>query len=229
MRDYALRAAPGLAVPGTITLRQTAEMRAEPDGRWQPLTARQVIGVRRPGFVWVAQARLGRLLPVSILDAYAGGRGLLEARLFGSLRVARMAGPQADKGELMRYLAELPWAPHAMLHNPHLRWRMLDAATAEVAAACSGGPARVRLVFRDGDVIRAEADDRPRAVGRGFVPARWAGEFGDYREMGGCRIPTRAEVSWLLDFGRFACWRGTVTAYAAATGRTPPRLPLGGG
>jgi hypothetical protein len=32
--------------------------------------------------------------------------------------LARAAEPQADKGELMRYLAELAWAPHVMLHNP---------------------------------------------------------------------------------------------------------------
>ena len=28
-----------------------------------------------------------------------------------------------QRGELMRYLAELAWAPDAILHNPHLRWR----------------------------------------------------------------------------------------------------------
>jgi hypothetical protein len=41
----------------------------------------------------------------------------------------RAAGPQADKGELMRYLAELAWAPHEMLHNPQLSWREIDATT----------------------------------------------------------------------------------------------------
>ena len=82
-------------------------------------------------------------------------------------------------------------------------------------ADCSGGPARVRLVFRDGNVARAEADGRLCAVGRSFVPAAWAGEFLDHRETGGCRIPARAEAAWMLDAGRFVGWRGTVTAYRA--------------
>jgi hypothetical protein len=47
------------------------------------------------------------LLSAHVLDCYVDGEGLLEARLFGSLRLARAAGPQAAKGELMRYLAEL--------------------------------------------------------------------------------------------------------------------------
>ena len=59
-------------------------------------------------------------------------RVCLEARLFGSLRLARAAGPHVGKGELMRYLAELAWAPHAMLHNPQLSWREIDATTSNV-------------------------------------------------------------------------------------------------
>jgi hypothetical protein len=142
-----------------------------------------------------------------------GGEGLLEARLFGSLQVARAVGPPAGKGELMRYLAELAWAPHATLHNSQLSWREIDATTVEVSAESQVGPARVRLIFEDGDITRIEADDRPRMVGRRIVPTRWQGRCCDYREMNGCRIPTRAVVSWLLEDGPFEYWRGRVTAF----------------
>jgi hypothetical protein len=143
------------------------------------------------------------------------GAGLLEARLFRSLRLARAAGPQAGKGELMRYLAELAWAPQAMLHNPQLSWREIDATTVEVSAArpAGPGPAWVRLLLENGDITRVEADDRPRAVGRRIVPTRWQGRCCDYREIDGCRIPTRAVASWLLKDVLFEYWRGTVTAF----------------
>jgi hypothetical protein len=110
---------------------------------------------------------------------------LLEARLFGSLPLARAAGQEASRGELMRYLAELTWAPHVMQHNPHLSWRAIDASTIELSAASAGGPARVRLIFEDGDIARIEADDRPRMAGRRIVPTRWEGCCGDYREVEG--------------------------------------------
>ena len=48
-----------------------------------------------------------------------------------------------------------------MLHNPHLSWREIDATTIEVSAESAEGPARVRLIFEDGDIGRVEADDRP--------------------------------------------------------------------
>jgi hypothetical protein len=153
------------------------------------------------------------LASARILDCYVGGEGLLEARLFGSLRLARAAGPQATKGELMRYLAELAWAPHAMLHNPQLSWREIDATIVEVSAESPAGLARVRLIFENGDIARVEADDRPRALGRRIVPTRWQGRCCDYREVDGCRIPTRAVASWLLEDGPFEYWRGRVTAF----------------
>lgn len=215
VQSFAQRATSGGASPRTVRLRQRAEMRAKPGDAWQRHTAEQVISVYDPGFVWLARVRLAPLLSASVLDAFVDGEGLLEVRLLGSLRLARNSGPQVSRGELMRYLAELPWAPHAMLHNPHLRWRELDGATVEVSSDSIGGPARVRLVFEDGDVARIEADDRPRALGCGTVATGWRGRFFDYSELGGCRIPVRAEVSWLLDEGPFTCWRGEVTAYEA--------------
>ena len=60
------------------------------------------------------------LLSGQILDCYIDDEGLLEARLCGSLPLARAAGQEVSRGELMRYLAELIWAPHAMQHNPQL-------------------------------------------------------------------------------------------------------------
>ena len=156
------------------------------------------------------------LLSARILDCYVDGEGLLEARLSGSLPLARLAGPETSRGELMRYLAELIWAPHAMRHNPALSsslWREIDATAVEVSASSAGGPARVRLIFENGDAARIEADDRPRAAGHSIVPTRWQGCCGDYREFEGCRIPTRAAVSWSLDDSPFEYWRSRVTAY----------------
>jgi hypothetical protein len=213
IQSFVQRAIGGRPTPRFVWLRQTGEMRAAPNAPWRPFTAEQVICVHQPGFAWLARMHVAPLLSADILDCYVDGKGLLEARLFGSLPLARLAGSEASRGELMRYLAELIWAPHAMRHNLRLTWREIDAATVEVSAASANGPARARLIFENGDIARIEADDRPRAAGRRIVPTRWQGYCSDYREIDDCRIPTRAAVSWLLDDGPFECWRGSVTAY----------------
>jgi hypothetical protein len=213
VRSVAGRAVDETKVPSTVWLRQCGQMRVDLRSPWRPFTAEQVISVHQPGFVWCARMQAAPLLSARILDCYVDGEGLLEARLFGSLLLARAAGPEAGKGELMRYLAELAWVPHAMLCNPQLSWREIDATTVEVSAESPAGPAQVRLIFENGDITRVEAADRPRMVGRRIVPTRWQGRCGDYRKMGGCRIPTRAVVSWLLEDGPFEYWRGRMTAF----------------
>jgi hypothetical protein len=200
-------------VPNTVWLRQCGEMRANIRGSWQPFTAEHVISIHEPGFAWLARMKAMPLLSAHVLDCYVDGEGLLEARLFGSLPLMRAAGAQAARGELMRYLAELAWASHAMLRNPQLSWREMDPTTVEVSAECLAGPVRVRFLFENGDITRIEADDRPRVVGRRVVPTRWQGHCRDYREMNGCRIPTRAVATWLLEDGPFEYWRGCVTAF----------------
>jgi hypothetical protein len=213
VQSFARRAVREMLVPDTVWLRQSGEMRANLRDPWRPFTAEQVISIHQPGFVWLGQMLAAPLSSARVLDCYVDGKGLLEARLFGSLRLTGAAGPQADKGESMRYLAELAWAPHAMLHNPQLSWREIDATSFEVSAESPVGPARVRLIVENGDITRVEADDRPRMVGRRLVPTRWQGRCSDYREMNGCRIPTRAAVSWLLEDGPFEYWRGRVMTF----------------
>ena len=80
-------------------------MRANLRGSWQPFTAEQVISIHWPGFAWLARMQATPLLSAHVLDCYMDGEGLLEARLFRSMPLARVAGAQAAQGELMRYLA----------------------------------------------------------------------------------------------------------------------------
>jgi hypothetical protein len=132
IQSFARRAACENPVPNTVWLRQRGEMRANLRDPWRPFTAEQVISIHEPGFAWLAWMQAAPLAAARILDCYVRGEGVLEARLFGSLPLTRAAGAQAGKGELMRYLAELAWAPHAILHNPQLSWREIDATTSSV-------------------------------------------------------------------------------------------------
>jgi len=193
-----------------VRLEQRCVMRFRPDGKWKPMTAIHLASARAPGFVWEAEVRAGPLLFFRVVDAYVDGRGLLEVRLFGSIPVARATGPDVDRGELLRYLAELPWTPDALRANPALRWSAPGPDTLAVEADVPGqaDPARVELTLAGGDVVRAQAE-RPRTEDDGR-PRPWEGSFEDHRPFDGRRLPARGEVRWLLDDGPFAYWRGEI-------------------
>ena len=113
----------------------------------------------------------------------------------------------------MRYLAELPWVPYAILGNSELEWRELDPRSVEVATRVGSGRAAVTLHFNEtSDIVRASALDRPSQEGKRLVERAWFGDFGDYRELAGVRVPTAAEVAWELPDGPFTYFRGRLTS-----------------
>ena len=208
VRRFAERAqADNRTGPGIVQIRQRGEMRMSPQGRWRSFTAQQYFAVQQPGFVWIANVHAAPMINVCVVDSYIGGAALLEARLMGSIPLAKVTGPELDRGELMRYLAELVWNPGAFSINSTIDFETLDNGA--VAACVADVP--VQLWFDEhGDIRRVYAHDRPRTVGKTTVPTPWEGRFSDYAEMHGHRIPRRGEAAWLLEEQRFTYWRGEV-------------------
>jgi hypothetical protein len=195
-----------------VRLTQVGEMVQRPGGRAVRFEAIQELHADEVAFEWRARYRLVPLVSASVIDRYVDGKGALTGRVFGVYPMMRASGADVDRGEAMRYLAELPWVPHAIESNPALEWRRIDRHSVEVATMVDGEPVAVRLDSNpEGDIVRA-LGDRPRLVGRRAVETRWIGEYSDYEVVGGVRVPTHAEFRWLLDEGPFAYWRGEVTA-----------------
>ena len=193
---------------------QVGDMQLKP-GRWLPFRAEQDIAVDRVEFAWHANFRAARLVSVRVRDWYRSGVGGLDVRLWGVVPVVRASGEQFARGEAMRYLAELAWAPQAMVTNPALEWRVVDESTVEVATRVARERVAVLLHFdAAGDIVGMSTDARPRMVGKQVVDTPWSGVFGEYREFNGIRLPTIGEVSWLLPDGPFTYFRGRVTGWS---------------
>jgi uncharacterized protein DUF6920 len=212
VRRYLERALPaGGSVPTLVRVTQAGEMWQKPGGRHLRFTAVEEFVVDEVAFSWRARFPIVPFVSLHVVDRYTVGEGLLEARLFRLIPVMRASGPELSEGEAMRYLAELPWVPHAMLVNRELEWRELDAETVEVATRVGSARAAVRFEFdAAGDIAGALADARPRPQGKTTVPTPWGGEFRDYDVLDGIRLPMRAEVRWELPDGPFTYWRGTI-------------------
>jgi len=190
----------------TVTLTQTGRMQVKPGGRWMGFTARQTFATRACAFDW--QARFGPLGAVHVRDALVDGAGVLRVSVLGLITLQQVP-PSRDltRGELMRYLAELPWVPQAILHNPHLRWRAIDAATLAVSAGQGENAAEVTLTLdASGRVVAMYAPDRSL----NGQPTPWVGRFADYRRQDGLWLPFLGEVAWVVDGVEGVYWRGKV-------------------
>jgi len=212
---YVERNVPSGDTASRVRFGQVGEMQLKP-GRWTQFEAEQEFSVQRVEFSWRARFPLAPLVALHVRDWYHAGEGALEVRLW-HLPIKRLRGDAVAKGEAIRYLAELPWAPQAVVLNRELEWREVDDWTTEVGTRVAGERVAVLLHFdAAGDIVAASAQDRPRAVGKDSVATPFAGEFGDYQVFEGVRLPTTAAVRWELEEGPFVYFRGRIMSFATA-------------
>ena len=194
---------------GTFNLSATGD-------QWKPFTARQQVTTRRPGFVWDAGIQMLPGAQVRVVDSYISGNGLLHAAVLGLFTMADMRGDgDIARGELMRWFAEAPWYPTALLPSQGVQWTPVDDQSAN--ATVVDGPLRLTLLFRFNDAgliesFRAEA--RGSQVGGQMVMAPWEGRWSNHQAQDGMHLPMTGEVAWLRPEGRRPYFIGTVTRLA---------------
>jgi hypothetical protein len=181
--------------------------------RWRPFTATERVVTRRPGFVWDGRIALLPGLTVCVHDGYVAGEGILDPSLLGLISLFTMRGtPEVAEGELMRFLAEAPCYPTALLPGQGVHWDPVDAHSAR--AILSDEEVTVALLFSFDDnnlVSTVKATSRGRTVGGAVIPTPWEGRWSNYQWRDGMQVPTEGEVAWLLPHGRKPYWRGRMT------------------
>ena len=196
-----------IEMTGTINMSATAE-------QWKPFTSRQRVVTRRPGFLWDAQVFMFLGLPAYVEDSYIAGRGRLIAKLLGLFTVAAAQGEgEIARGEFMRYFAESPWYPTALLPSQGLRWEAVDDASAK--ATLIDGPITLNLLFCFNDaglITSVHAEARGAGAGKDgvMVMLPWDSAFSDYQPQGGMLIPMTGEAAWVRPEGRKVYFVGHV-------------------
>jgi hypothetical protein len=198
-----------------VQITQTGQMWMSPDAKPVKFTAQQTIATTPSGFIW--RAIINPLRLIMVADYFVDGQGGLDVRLLGAVPLANEIGTvEANLGEILRYLAELPWNPDAILYNTELDWAVLDAQTIKVAFRAVGP--RAEIIFKlnsDGLIETALAESRPYTNGKQKLDRPWHGRFWDYQRIDGRLMPLQGEVAWVLDGQDCIYWRGKVTSWTA--------------
>ena len=183
---------------------------SETEAKWSPFTATQFVTTQRSGFDWDARIQMAPGVSAFVHDAYALGAGSLHASLLGLFTVADVRDtPAAAQGELLRFFAEMPWYPTALLPSQGVRWEAIDDTSAR--ATFTDAPTTVSLVFRfnaEGTIetMRAEARYRDK-----LTAMPWSGRFWDYSVRNEMLIPLQGEVGWEYPDGIRLYYKGKVT------------------
>jgi hypothetical protein len=196
---------------GAVKLTQKGRIKRSLDAEsWTSFSASQTISTRSCQFDWRAKA--GPFGMISARDALERGEGRFELSAFGLIPLARAERTnQLVRGELMRYLAELAWAPDAILFNTALRWRVDGPDSLAVSAGSGETESEVTLSLdRDGRISGGFSPDRPRSVESSFLPTPWRGRFSAYLQHRGRWLPFAGEVGWEIAGKEMTYWQGRI-------------------
>lgn len=210
-RYFRFALTPGQSLVRRAVVRSVGEFALKP-GAWAPFTSVQHVRVGPPGFVWDARIRMVPGPAVRVRDGYAGGEGSMTAAYAGLVTIVDEQGtPEMASASLLRFLAEAPWVPTALLPASDVAWDAVDDSTAR--ATLADGATRVSMDVHfgpQGEIARIVAE-RYRDVDGVAVLTPWEGQFRDYERQGGMRIPMTGEVAWILPEGRHDYYRGRIT------------------
>jgi hypothetical protein len=196
-----------------VKLTQKGFLKFNADGKAIPFQANQIISLTKSSFSWMARTSKG-FLPIVVCDRLINNKGELQARLFASFKVADATGPELLKGELLRYLAEIPWFPLAISCQPSIIWKQLSSKSVSAEIDLEGVKAKVNFYFdKRGLIEKIYVPDRGMIVGSKSIPTPWEGHFSNYKEIKGLLVPTHGEISWILPEGRFTYFKGDLISY----------------
>ncbi len=210
-----------IEMAGTINMSATSE-------QWKPFTSMQRVVTAsagaRSGFMWDARIAMLPGIKVHVLDACIAGKGVLRAAMLGLFTVADMSGEgEMARGEFMRFFAETPWYPTALLPSQGVQWAAVDATSAQ--ASIVEGSISLTLLFHFNamgliDSVRAEA--RGGMVGKEMLMRPWECGLSDYQVRDGMTVPMSGTAAWVLPDGPKTYFHGTVKklSYRWAKGTT---------
>jgi hypothetical protein len=196
--------------PKAVYLRQTGWLRTKKEWKWMRMEANQFITTERPGFVWQAVIRAGRMFTINGYDQYRNGKGSMLIKALNVLTLAKDDGEQIDQGAMMRFLAEIMWFPTAAL-NSYIRWEYINDRQARAVMQYENVTASGVFSFNDeGDVTGFEGK-RYANFNHVYSLELWCITVTGYREFHGIRIANKSQVTWKLKEGDFTWLHVEVT------------------
>jgi len=176
-----------------------------------PITGQEYFTTENPGFLWVGKMKPFPILWMDGKDEFMDGKGNFQIKLLSLFTVANTKGNESDESELLRWLAESPWFPTALLPSKYLHWESVNSSSA--VAVVEYGKIKATATFsfnEEGQIVKLNAD-RYRMVNNVYSKDKWVGYYRDYTKVNYMLIPKEIEAVWNLSSGEFSYAKFKIT------------------
>ncbi|MFC0876645.1 DUF6920 family protein [Saccharicrinis sp. FJH2] len=171
------------------------EFRVNPNQKWSKIKGEEYFTIEPPGFVW-----RGKVPFMSATDLFINKQGNLQIRLFQTIRIINKKDEKINQGELLRWLAEAPWYPTALLPSKNLSWEKVNDSECKIIFTSEGIDVDARVhINSKGEITKLQAKRF-----NNDTLNNWTGVYKNYQKVNGMLIPISCEVSWNLEEGDFS-------------------------
>jgi hypothetical protein len=143
------------------------------------------------------------------IDKFQNGQGAMKIKVGSLISVVNAENNEkTNQSTLQRYLMELVWYPSAAL-NPYITWEEVDQNKAKATMTYKGTSGSATFEFdNEGNLIKVIAfrykdiDD--------VEPKECIGEAKEFGVIDEIKIPTKVDITWVLDDGLFTWYETEV-------------------
>jgi hypothetical protein len=194
-----------------IILKHNGTFRQNEGQGWMPINGQEYFTTDEPGFIWFAKIKPFPLFWISGKDKYIEGKGNLQIKLLSLFTVADTKGKETDEGELLRWLAEAPWFPTALLPSKYLSWEEINSNSAKAVVEYDGLTVSAIFYFNEKGEMTQMVADRYRTMGNSYSKNKWVGYYANYIKKANMMIPQEIEALWRLNSGDFSYAKFRIT------------------
>ncbi len=195
----------------TAYFEQKAKMKLKPDqADWYPAEVVQYVTTDRPGFLWKVNMRMFSVINVTGRDQFHDGQGSMTIKIGSLIPVVNEANDRkTNQSTLQRYLMELVWYPSAVL-SPYITWEEIDENTAKATMDYNDVSGSATFYFDDsGNFLKVSAF-RYNGSDENAIKAECIGEAKEFGFVEGIKIPTKVDITWVLEDGLFTWYETEV-------------------
>ena len=187
----------------TVWLSQKARMKMKPGQKdWNDAVAEQYYSVEKPAFVWKVKMNMPPFIKITGRDKFVNGKGEMLIKIFSLLNIVNEKGEKMDEGTLQRFLAEIVWFPSAAL-SEYISWEAIDSLSAKATMNYKGTTGSGTFYFNEqGDFVKFSTL-RYKSNKADAQRYEWIVTVKEHSIKNGIKIPTKVEVTWVLENGEW--------------------------
>jgi len=197
-----------------IKFSQRGQMKLNQDQEeWINAKAKQYVRLHEPAFLWHVDLPMLPMINTKGRDHFINGKASMQVYIGSLIPVVNVKNNEkTNESSLSRFLLELPLYPTAALEE-YIIWEGTDELSAKAILSYNNMTVEAIFCFDEKSKLRRiealrykENDEKAKRI-----PC--FGEIKAYETFGGMKIPSKIDITWLLNDGEYTWYKLEIYDY----------------